>query len=406
MPLIQVASKKRYLITAMFFITSLVLFVDFIWDRQTILKNHSPEGEFLEKALYYMEAKDWDQAGNFARKTIEYGAKNNDSQITSNAYSILGTIMHQKGKESQAIEYFENAVKVYPQGINASMRLAEIYALAGNIDRADLILEDILKMPLDLSDRVYAYYSIGSLLVYSGRFVEGLANLENALDLSFETKNYSSIYPLLEQISDILFEFHQPLLVGKKIQQIKNKLEHVIYKNDSLGYLIELTIPLKLAISKNDWENAERLLWSFEKNIGKENVFNFNTIYFLLKRGLAKDWQLIEEKIRLEDQINVKMPIDLRYNIAYYLVGHAKPEQATFLLEEILQTKELFINGNPLYYNKALALLSEIYEISGNFRYSEELCNKFLQNWKKADPELEIFGEIQTRYKRLKNGKK
>ncbi len=399
------ASKKKSLVAFMIFIINLLLLVGFILGRRLFFKSQKQERELLDKALYFIRDEDWDRAMAVAHKAIKQSEKTNDPKIISDAYSTLGKIMHQKGNENQAIQYFEYAVKLYPKSINTSAQLAEIYALEGNINKAELILRNILKAPLDLSDRVIAYSCIGSLLIYSGRFVEGLASLENAVDLSFESKNYSNIYALLEQTFEVLLEFNQPSLAEKKRLQIKKDLEQANYSNDSLKYLIEFTIPLKIAIFKNDWQNAENILSFFKNSVSREKVFNSNKIYFLLKRGRTNDIQLLEEKVKQEAQFIETTPVDLKYNIAYYLVSQSRYEQATDFLKDIIQTKELFKNGFPLYYNKALSLLSEINEVSGNRRYSEELCYKFLKNWEKADPELEMFDKIQARYNRLKNSK-
>ena len=394
-------SKKRTLVTFITIIINLVILVGFIWGRQSLSKNQNQNGDFLGKALYCLEQRDWDGAGTFAQKAIEQGEKKNNPKMKSSAYSILGRIMYQKGYQRQAIECFENAVRLYPQDINTSVQLAEIYTKAGNIDGAKMILQNILKSPIELSDRVLAYSSMGSLLVYSGKFVEGLDYLNNALDLCFESKEYSNIYSLLQQISEILLEFSQPLLVEKKRLELKKKLEQLNFSNDSVRCLIDLTIPLKLAISKDDWKNAESLL-GLSKNIDGK-VLELDTIYFLLKRGQEKDIYLLEEKIKSDAYFIENMPVDLKYNIAYYYASQGEKNKAVALLEEIIQTKKIFITGFPLYYNKALALLSEIYEVSGFFKHSEELCNKFLKNWENADPELLMLNEIKARYKRVKN---
>ena len=102
-------------------------------------------------------------------------------------YDKLGLVYVEIGDEENAIEQFNEAIKINPRYAKAHNDLGTVY---GRIGEFDLALEEFntaIKIDKDYAD---AYYNLGILLEFLDEEDEARKNFENALRLESDNELY------------------------------------------------------------------------------------------------------------------------------------------------------------------------------------------------------------------------
>jgi Flp pilus assembly protein TadD len=94
------------------------------------------------------------------------------------AYSNLGTALYQTGKREEAVEHYQQALRLNPDNAEAHSYLGFALAQAGKIEEAIAQYEQALRVKPDYAE---AHYNLGVALAQSSRMPEAIAQWEQAV---------------------------------------------------------------------------------------------------------------------------------------------------------------------------------------------------------------------------------
>ncbi|MCX6230883.1 MAG: tetratricopeptide repeat protein [Bacteroidetes bacterium] len=150
-------------------------------DKAISIQLNTPKAFFI-KAFAYKEAGDSTKAVALFLKTIEVEPEYYD------AYMQLG-LMFSNRKNKLAIDYFNSALNIKPQSIEALYGLGMFYQENGNQDAAVKSYKSILAIDPKYK---HAYYNIGYInLVYKEDYNEAIKNFTDAITVD---QNYAEAY--------------------------------------------------------------------------------------------------------------------------------------------------------------------------------------------------------------------
>ena len=92
----------------------------------------------LVKATDYVRSADWDKANVEIRNVLQIDPKN------AQAYFISGQVADGKRDFQRAYGSYLKAVELKPDHLEAKVGLARIYLLAGEIDKSDKAVSEVL----------------------------------------------------------------------------------------------------------------------------------------------------------------------------------------------------------------------------------------------------------------------
>ena len=100
--------------------------------------------------------------------------------LASSAHYNLGTALRQKGKLDEAVQQFQEAIRLDPAVALPYYGLGMAYALQENLDDAMAMFLQTIKLYPGLAE---AHYNLGNAYVRKGKVAEGLAELKATLRL-------------------------------------------------------------------------------------------------------------------------------------------------------------------------------------------------------------------------------
>lgn len=115
-----------------------------------------------------------DEAEDTLRRAVSLGDD-------ATGYYNLGFVMEQRGRPSEAEEYYRRALRVDPTHASANNNLASLLAERGNLAEAQEHWATILRFNPEHAD---AHANMGAALAQQGRFAEALRHLDEALRLN------------------------------------------------------------------------------------------------------------------------------------------------------------------------------------------------------------------------------
>ena len=113
---------------------------------------------------------------------------------------LTGVVLAQKGKLDEAIKYYNNAIKIKPDFLDAYYNLGNVFVRKGDVEAAIYNYRKALQVNPDFFK---AYYNIARILSNQGNIDEAIYNYQNALRINNETPqalyNLSWIYSTSEK---------------------------------------------------------------------------------------------------------------------------------------------------------------------------------------------------------------
>jgi protein O-mannosyl-transferase len=94
------------------------------------------------------------------------------------AHNNLGTALYRKGQDEEAINHFQECIRLQPRYPNAHLNLGNAFHRTGRVDESIKAYEAGLKLKPNEAE---AQYSLATLLIGKGRFEESVPHFEQAL---------------------------------------------------------------------------------------------------------------------------------------------------------------------------------------------------------------------------------
>lgn len=104
----------------------------------------------------------------------------NRGMLVYYAWSFEGQMEKDRGNYSAAQHCFENAIAVYPQSANCYVFLSSVFFRAGDLDRAEGVLRDALKLD---GDKDEALFNLGGILLAQERYPEAVQCYREAIKI-------------------------------------------------------------------------------------------------------------------------------------------------------------------------------------------------------------------------------
>ena len=130
------------------------------------------------------------------------------------AHNNLGDALMHRERMSEAIEQFEQALKIKPDSADVHNNLAIALAQKGRVSEAIEQFEQALKIK---PDNGYAHNNLGTVLIMAGRMWEAIGQLEQALkikpDYAEAHNNLGEAFARTGRVSEAIGQFQQALKI-------------------------------------------------------------------------------------------------------------------------------------------------------------------------------------------------
>jgi Flp pilus assembly protein TadD len=150
--------------------------------------------------------------------------------IQHNAYAFeahdnLGNVLIQTGRVSEAIEQYEQALKINPDDAKAHYNLGTAFGRTGRVSEAIEQLQRAVKIKPDYAK---AHMNLGNALMLTGRVPEAIEQFEQALkfkpDDPYAHVNFGNALMLTGRVSEAIEQFEQALKIKPDNPYARNNL--------------------------------------------------------------------------------------------------------------------------------------------------------------------------------------
>jgi tetratricopeptide (TPR) repeat protein len=149
--------------------------------------------KYLKWQIYYNGAVDrFDNDPEGAIELAKKSLSEKDPKKLSISYSLLANMMSNKGNYGEAIKYYEEAIKVDENNIDARINLGRLFLTERKTDEALKYFNDAIKID---SNKVELYELIGQAYLLNKQHAEAIKLLNKAM--SIVGKNPTILYNLL-----------------------------------------------------------------------------------------------------------------------------------------------------------------------------------------------------------------
>lgn len=336
----------------------------------------------------------------YAEKYLNLILESDYTQGASGAYEQVGTFYHFINRPQEALKNLQKSLELNPRNLDVTRYLAEVHALAGRMQEAENVFKTALSMPLKREERSNVYADLKCLAVFAGRYSDALAHSEKRKILADEDKlldiallclyDYEKIYKELKQYDMIQYELDK---VSREFQIKDNKEKKYNRWN---------IVQFRLALHRYDWISAR-----YQLNILDNMVPESWLISADADLAFAQGDYVTAEKLYHSEIEKITKPfwgekVDDLYSYAFIKYKKGDCQSAVKTCHSILQARHILQHATiPVYYIKAIALLSEIYESMGEVDNALAECDRFLMYWSNADPGIPLLVQVEERRQRL-----
>jgi len=315
-------------------------------------------------------------------------------------YEALGRFNHYLAKDSLAIHYLTKSLEIDPRNKDASLYLAEVLALGAQIEKAEQVLQSSLSMPLKPEERGTIYEWYGTLMTFTGQWVNAINNFEKAFRLFDQVDRVKGLQGCIRHMCDIYFELNQHVMINSKMQQIMQRLN--IDHQSNVSWESYWEIKVRLALKDNDFSSAERIIQQYYQSCQKTHNDIFEAKLAIAQEEYASAIDVLSPRIEKNKIYFRGGYLKRLYHSAYSQNKCGMHNQAIQTCTLALQARRILFRAEySIYYIKMIALLAELYETTGQINLALAECEKFFLYWQNADPGIPLLVEMQARLARL-----
>ena len=345
---------------------------------------------------------DLKQAEKYALREIELFEASGDFSGVDGAYDMLGRIYHLEGKGKDAIVNLEKSIELSPRNRDAYRFLAEAYALNGEVDKAEIVLNQALQLPLKVNQRAEVYAWLANLEVLRVQFVDALSSHEKAKNLCVEAKYGKGYLRSAWSVCQIYAEMKHIELMENEWQNSERQFSDNGIFTTPINASYKWKNQFKLDLARGDSELAQQRLLKIRdiEGDGSKRYKELLAEFYFYQGNYSKAAEILQQVIKPSDQLIEGKKLSQRYYLAMIQKKTGEYAKAIENCLQILQVRRI-TEGPFFVYYKSLALLSEIYELLGEKQKAQSYCRAFLILWQNADPELPLLIEVRERMERL-----
>jgi tetratricopeptide (TPR) repeat protein len=161
-------------------------------------------------------------------------------KYTARVQAGLGSVLVQEGKVAEAFRYYQQALRIDPDCIEAHLGLGSALLKAGRLPEAIARYEQALRMKPEYAE---AHLGLGSALVKVGRLPEAIAQCEEALRIKPEyAEAHLSLGTALAtegRIQDAIVHYEEALRIQPEFPDAHESLGNVLMQTGRLPEAIE-----------------------------------------------------------------------------------------------------------------------------------------------------------------------
>ena len=137
-------------------------------------KSELSEEEIISQAFHYHAKGDVSQAIKFYKLYIDQGYKN------PNVFSNYGVICKNAGRIKEAIDLFQNSIKLFPRSIDAYANLSNIFLELKKLEDA----ERFARLAIDINpNHANSHNNLGQTLFELGKYEDALSSIKRSISL-------------------------------------------------------------------------------------------------------------------------------------------------------------------------------------------------------------------------------
>jgi eukaryotic-like serine/threonine-protein kinase len=360
-------------------------------------------------AYSYIYKKDFDRALGYFQK---YAAI---SPGDANPYDSMGELYFNVGKLDQAIEKYEEAIKIKPD-FGAQLRIAYCYALKEDYAEAMRWIDHFIPVAPSEGMKAYAHEFRGFYSSIQGRLGQALSEFDKAADLFRSIQNFSFFSIMFRRKAWVCYDWGKNDSCREYFQayhdyRSQNKIQSEIFNRALYQCYLGL-----LDIRNNQLGDAQSKLaevkFLIEKSTNPEETRAMQESYLLFSAEILLAQGMTDEAIsefqRMQPApLNLSVPITIIVrNLPYRddFVGRAyerkgETDKAIAEYERLLDPKNI---GNDLVHPLTRFRLANLYEKKRELAKAIEQYEKALEIWKDADKGLPYVEEARTRLAALR----
>jgi len=182
----------------------------------------------------------WTRAGVYAtaetlwRDTL---SKNSNAWM---AHNNLGLVLQDSGRMSEAIEHYEQALRIEPDDAEAHNNLGLVLQGSGRMSEAIEHYEQALRIKPDFAD---AHNDLGTALAQTGKINEAIAHYEQALridpDYAEAHNNLGLVLQGLGKMSEAIAHYEQALRINSNSAEAHNNLGEALMGSGRMSEAVE-----------------------------------------------------------------------------------------------------------------------------------------------------------------------
>lgn len=345
-----------------------------VW-RQLISGSQNNPEHLLALAKWALMVNKTEEAKLELKKISE--ADNFNSDKKREAQLLLAKILFQQKDYEQALEDVEKILEDNPNYSDAKILKAKLLVGKEQLDEAIALLNTVL---WDLPNSDETIVLLGNIFLMQGELVKAEKNFKEALEIN--PANLQALFPVVEKA-----------IREKQIDYAKDLIQRALVRLPNQLMLMNKLVQIKMA--EKDWEGAEQILKSMEKQPRALQLTKFLQGKIYQEQGNC-DQAVLEFQSVLERHPGHND--SLREMARCYEMSKQRPKMMQYLKSLIEKYPEnisaIILKSKLLTLDKkseeAITLLSRKLELSTSVPVFSELARVYLVNNKPSEA-IEVY---------------
>jgi tetratricopeptide (TPR) repeat protein len=320
----------------------------------------------------------------------------------ANPYDSRGDIYAYNGFLDSAISSYKEALKVQPNFDVTPGKLGNMYMFKHEYARAESLFNKQAESE-DLSTRSFGCASLADVLVFQGKFKQGL----NQWNYCIETDS-SEIGPGPIIANRIMTRIELYIRLNKLKQAEKEVKRLTVFQahnsNNKDWIHVVKGYTAWMAALAGDTIKADTTLDAMELRVGNKNTPLYNMYELIRARVNFIEGHFVDARLYFEKENDIAPSFANGIMIARCLMGEKRFSEAVTMFEKALSRYDFSRAYNGIFAVKAHYWLGETYEQLGQKNKAASQYKIFLDDWKNADPGIPEIDAAKKRLAKLKGG--
>ena len=335
----------------------------------------------------------YEEALIYAKKQLDLILASHDERGLESALEGVGRLYHYLNQPQLAEEYLRRSLQIDPYNRDASVFLAEVMLLEGKTAEAENILVEAMGKPLKNKALASLLVWQARLCAFQGRFVDAVGLLNQA-----SVTDTSSAIPFAIEKAKIFLELGEADLIADDLKNIT-----ALHSIDELASDKRFTyLTFLYAMALNDTKSMREIYEQQVENSAAGQPSSWAALIHLAEKHYEQASVLLREQINSEPAFAMGNQCANCYTLAKLLEQQGDYGEAITVCLHGLKTRHIIGSiDRAIHFPKLLALVSDLYERTGQTKESKRYVDQFLTYRANADPNIPLLHEMQERRSRL-----